>query len=196
MVIIGAPSTSIMFLLRVRAVYANRTTVTVFFGLLCLAIFATLFLAPFYLVTVYLGPELGCGISQVKYRAVIPILLRSAFDTLVFFAISFRIASYSVVGDTFSGRMRCLLRGEGLPKLSRCIVQGGQSYYLFVNFYLALYVPHDFMFQCNIWPWPCCIHTCSCITQSCLPSHVYIPPCCTRQCDRLSSISGLEARTL
>jgi hypothetical protein len=89
----------------------------------------------------YLGPGLGCGVIQVNYRAAIPILLRWAFDTLVFFAISFRVASYSMVGDTFSGRMRSFLRGEGLPKLSRCIIHGGQSYYLFVNFYLALYVP-------------------------------------------------------
>jgi hypothetical protein len=130
-----------MFFLRVRAVYANSTTVTVFFGLLCLAIFATLFFVPLYMVTMYLGPGQGCYIIQVKYRAAIPILLRSAFDTLVFFAISFRIASYSMVGDTFSGRIRSFLRGEGLPKLSKCIVQGGQSYYLFVDFYLAFYVP-------------------------------------------------------
>jgi hypothetical protein len=135
---IGTPLTSAMFLLRVRAVYANGKTITIFFGLLCLADFATELFVPFHLVTMYLGPGQGCSLLKLGHQTAIPILLHSAFDTLVFIAISFRIASYSVVGDTFNGRVRSLFRGEGLPNLSRRIIQGGQLYYLSVNFYLAI----------------------------------------------------------
>jgi hypothetical protein len=42
----------------------------------------------------------------------IPILVHAAFDTLVFFAISFRIISFSIVGDTFSARMMSFFRGQ------------------------------------------------------------------------------------
>jgi hypothetical protein len=135
-----------MFFLRVKAVYAHGKTTTIFFGLLWLAVLVTQFFIPFHLVTLYFGPGQGCYITKVGYAAT-PFLLRSAFDTLVFVAISFRIASHSVVGDAFSGCMKSLFRGEGLPNLSRCIIRGGQLYYLFVIFFPALPVLHGLYFS-------------------------------------------------
>jgi hypothetical protein len=156
--IIGTPLTSAMFLLRVRAVYANGKTIIIFFGLLFLADFATELFVPFHLVTMYLGPGQGCSLLTLGRQTAIPILLHSAFDTLVFIAISFRIASYSIVGDTFNGRVRSLFRGEGLPSLSRRIIMGGQLYYLFVNFYLAIFPsPHGFVLVlhlASLFSWP------------------------------------------
>jgi len=57
--------------------------------------------------------------------------MHAIYDTLVFLAISFRILSYTVVGDTFEARVKSFFRGTGLPSLSRSILQGGQLYYLF-----------------------------------------------------------------
>jgi hypothetical protein len=57
--------------------------------------------------------------------------MHAIYDTLVFLAISFRILSYTVVGDTFEARVKSFFRGTGLPNLSRSILQGGQLYYLF-----------------------------------------------------------------
>jgi hypothetical protein len=123
----------------------------------CAAYFATELLILFHEVTPYLGPGQGY-VARGGHRVAIPILLQSAFDTLVFIAISFRIASYSIVGDTFNGRVRSLFRGEGLPSLSRRIIMGGQLYYLFVNFYLAIFPsPHGFVLVlhlASLFSWP------------------------------------------
>jgi hypothetical protein len=55
-----------------------------------------------------------------------------AFDTLVFFSISFRMISFSIVGDTFSARMMSFFRGDGLSSLPRSLLFGGQVYYVLV----------------------------------------------------------------
>jgi len=122
-----------MFFLRVKAIYVDSKIVTVCFGLLWLAIFGSLFSIPFDTTATHIGPTKRCIIITVNYHSVIPLILQSAFDTFIFIAISFRIASYSMVGDTFVARIKSLFRGRGLPHLSRSIIQGGQLYYLFVN---------------------------------------------------------------
>jgi hypothetical protein len=73
-----------------------------------------------------------CVAIRVAHYISVPIIMHAAFDTLVFFAISFRIISFSIVGDTFSARMKSFFRGEGLPSLPRSLLFGGQAYYVFV----------------------------------------------------------------
>jgi hypothetical protein len=73
-----------------------------------------------------------CIITRIAPYVSIPILVHAAFDTLVFLAISFRIMSFSIVGDTFSARMVSFFRGDGLSSLPRSLLFGGQAYYVFV----------------------------------------------------------------
>jgi hypothetical protein len=128
--IVGAPSTLALFFLRVKAIYAKNKAIAAFFCFFWLAIFGTLFITPFDVTTTHIPGTKRCMIIKVGYYSAIPVLLHSAFDTLVFIAISFRIASYS---RAFSSRTSSLLRGNRLPLISRRILQGGQLYYLFVS---------------------------------------------------------------
>jgi hypothetical protein len=70
---------------------------------------------------------------SVKAYTPVPFILNAIYDTLVFIAISLRIVSRSLAGDTFGAYMRSFLRGDGLPVLSKSVMQGGQLYYSFVT---------------------------------------------------------------
>ena len=118
-----------MFFLRVKAVYFDSKATVVFFGILWLSIFGTLFLDLFNVTTAHIGTTKKCIITSVGYPGAIPVFLQSAFDTLVFVAISLRVASYSMA---FGTRTKSFFRGHGLLGISRCILKGGQLYYLFV----------------------------------------------------------------
>jgi hypothetical protein len=132
--ILGPPSTLFMFFLRVRAVYHDKKLVVAFFAFLWLSLFGTLFLSPFTLMAGHLGPTKICTVTSVKYYWVISLFIHSAFDTLVFLAISIRIISYAMGRGDLRTRLKSLFVGHGLPRISKCIMQGGQLYYLFVTF--------------------------------------------------------------
>jgi hypothetical protein len=131
--VLGVPSTSALFFFRVKAVYYRNKFIPGFFGLLLFALFGLSFLGPFALRGKHLGTTQRCIITTSERFGSVPILLNSIMDTLVFIAISFRIVSFSLVGDTFGAHMRSFFRGDSLPSLSRSILQGGQLYYLFVT---------------------------------------------------------------
>jgi hypothetical protein len=136
--VLGIPSTSALFFFRVKAVYYHNKFITGFFGLLLFALFGLSFLGPFTIRGEHIGTTQRCIIITSERFGSAPILLNSIMDTLVFIAISSRIVSYSLMGDTFGARMRSFFRGDGLPRVSRNILQGGQLYYLFVTRALLL----------------------------------------------------------
>jgi hypothetical protein len=140
LLIIANASTLFLFLLRVRAIYANSKVVSIFFGLLWLAFCGAQFLVQFgtLAIAIELGSQKRCLILTLKEYSDTGVFLHSTYDTLIFFAISFRVAYYSIHGDTFAARMTSLFRGQGLPRFSRSILRGGQLYYLCVNFYFVV----------------------------------------------------------
>jgi hypothetical protein len=148
--IVAAPFTSALFFFRVKAVYHNNTIVTTSFGLLLLSLFGISIMYPFaYKGEEHLGTTQRCIASEFARFGSIPPLITSIFDTLVFIAISLRIASYMILdNDTFGARIKSFLQGHGLPNLSRCLLQGGQLYYLFVT-YSHPYKSTDWYFLCS-----------------------------------------------
>jgi hypothetical protein len=127
--IISVTSTSGLFFFRVKAVYCDNPFITSFFGFLVFALFGLSFLTPVALKGQHLGSTQRCVSTGVARYASTPVILNAAIDTLVFFAISMRIVSYSITGDTFGAKLRSFLKGEGLPSLSRSLLRGGQMYY-------------------------------------------------------------------
>jgi hypothetical protein len=130
--VIGVPSTSALFFFRVKAVYYGNKSITMFFGALLFALFGLSFLIPFTASGEHIGTTQICITTKTEHFGVLPVLLHSIMDTLAFIAISSRIVSYSLLGDTFGARMRSFFQGSGLPSVSKSILQGGQLYYLFV----------------------------------------------------------------
>jgi hypothetical protein len=133
LLILAVASTTGLFFFRVRAVYANNKMITAIFGFLWFAIFGVCFLIPLSTKGMHLGTTQRCIFTEIPHFISIPALMRCCFDTLVFFAISLHIISYSLIGDTFGGYMKSFFRGDGLPLLSKGLLQGGQLYYSFVE---------------------------------------------------------------
>jgi hypothetical protein len=60
----------------------------------------------------------------------VAIVLNAINDTLIFVAITYGIHSYVVIGDSWSARARSYFVNDGLPRLSKALLQSGQLYYL------------------------------------------------------------------
>jgi hypothetical protein len=127
--IIALPSTSALFFFRVRAVYCDNRTIMAFFGFLLFALFGTSFLIPFSPTAAHVGPTQRCMVIEQKRYGAIPSVINFTLDTLVFFAISFRIISCSIENHSFRALLRSFFRGDGLFSLSRSLLHSGQLYY-------------------------------------------------------------------
>lgn len=120
--------TSFLFLRRVQAVYAGNRFVWWGFGVLwfCTSILnVTLFPG---IHSHHIAGTHHCVIYAVEsYVSTISFMV-IVFDTLVFFAIFYKIASQSfILADSGWSKF---FPGKALPALSRAILQGGQRYYL------------------------------------------------------------------
>src|ERR1700733_4271331 len=88
--VLQVPSTSALFFFRVKAVYYNNKIVTIFFGVLWLSMSALCFLFPQAVSATRIGTtQTLCIITRIAPYVSAPIFVHVAFDTLVFFAISF-----------------------------------------------------------------------------------------------------------
>jgi hypothetical protein len=67
-----------------------------------------------------------------------PIVINAVNDTLVFVAISYKIVSNTAVGNGWRACVSSFFRADGLPILSKALLQGGQLYYLSFTFTFSL----------------------------------------------------------
>lgn len=126
--LVSMSMTSFLFLRRVQAVYAGSRFVYWISWVLWLATSAA---------DVVLFPGTGsrhidgtryCTLYVVKQYVSVASFLPAVFDTLVFFAISYKIVFQSITHSGSSWNM--FFSGKALPALSQAILQGGQQYYL------------------------------------------------------------------
>ncbi|KIM88286.1 hypothetical protein PILCRDRAFT_771075 [Piloderma croceum F 1598] len=126
---IGVAATSLLFFIRVRAVYNHSRIITASFGLLWLVV-----------VSLHILILLGVKRDRIPYTrrciegpapkyTTVPIILTAVNDTLVFFAISYRMVSLAIASSTWSSRAKSFFMGDGLLNLSKALLQGGQVYY-------------------------------------------------------------------
>ena len=151
-------SNSLLFFYRVRAVYSNSTIITAFFGFLWVATSGLSVLCPFSIFAdvspftaisrgkktypipypsssliafiQHIGPTKRCILTAVRSYVFVPVVLNAINDTLIFLAISYYIGSYTIVGASWGARAKSFFRADGLPRLSKALLQGGQLYYL------------------------------------------------------------------
>ena len=143
--------TSFLFYLRVRAVYMKSRPISALFGFLWLIVTALnilssqkLHLGQFIILdlaltrlnsvvsSVYLPPGYCVPEDVPRIYYTLPCLSAFIYDTLVFLAISYRLAA-DAGGDlerSWRSRCRSIANGKGLHRLSRSLMQSGQKYYL------------------------------------------------------------------
>ncbi|KZP24382.1 hypothetical protein FIBSPDRAFT_1042175 [Athelia psychrophila] len=127
---VAIASTSFLFFLRVRAVYLRSRTITILFGAL-------------WVVTSSVGIGFSAlaalDVDRVPYTPYcnstskhnyIPVTMAFVHDTMVFLAISYRLAADAVPAADWRSRVLSIVTGKGLFSLSRSLMKGGQLYYL------------------------------------------------------------------
>jgi hypothetical protein len=152
-----------------------------FFGFLLLSLFGISIMYPFVYKGEHLGTTQRCIPTEFARYGSIPALITAIFDTFIFLAISLHIASNTLLdNDTFSTHMKSFLRGQGLPNISKCILQGGQLYYLFMSD--SCHYNHILIFplQCNNLFKRCGGHNGSCTCIYVLSHDVCPGPYCTQ----------------
>ncbi|KAF7976877.1 hypothetical protein HWV62_5411 [Athelia sp. TMB] len=122
-------ATATLFFLRVRAVYLRSRVITAVFGALWLITLGITLLQVSALNSVHIASTKKCAPTKNEYLQL-PCIVTTVSDTLVFLAITYRLAADAVIEDTFYGWVRTILHGRGLYSLSKALMQSGQRYYL------------------------------------------------------------------
>lgn len=132
-------TTAFLFLRRVQAVYADSRLIRWFFAFLWAAASGVGFaLIPGSLAEHIPGTGY-CSVYQVASYVPLANFMPAIFDTLVFFAVSYRLAfqAHRDAG-TQKSWTTSWFSTEGLPRLQAAVIQGGQQYYLSVPFITIL----------------------------------------------------------
>ncbi|KZP29583.1 hypothetical protein FIBSPDRAFT_1038876 [Athelia psychrophila] len=124
-------SNNLLFFYRVRAVYSNSLRVTLFFGLCYMVVLVTCVFVPSTLNAIHIGPTEYCVESETKpWIASLATICNVVNDTLVFLAISYRIAFTSIGSADRRSALQRFFRGDGAPRVFKELLQNGQLYYL------------------------------------------------------------------
>ena len=127
---IAIPTSSLLFFFRVRAVFGGNNYVVGFFAILWLAVLGTCITVTRSLTGINIGTTKYCLHFILKNFVSSACIVPLVNDTLIFFAISYRLMRNThVVYDIKTG-FRTFLFGDYLPAFSRSLFQDGQMYYL------------------------------------------------------------------
>ncbi|KZP22070.1 hypothetical protein FIBSPDRAFT_1043780 [Athelia psychrophila] len=128
---VALASTSFLFFLRVRAVYRQSRTITILFGALwVVTASAGIGFGALEVRGAELAPYTAyCTNTTIKYNSI-PVMITFLHDTMVFLAISYRLAADAVTAGDWRSRVLSVVTGKGLFSLSRSLMKGGQLYYL------------------------------------------------------------------
>lgn len=153
-IVLASSATSLLFLLRVRAVYEKSTPITAIFGILWIAIPVSCVLVgiagkpfvshpfgwganpirhPADMVMVPKQTRSGlCGLREVQTRSTIFLWVKAVYDTSVFAAITLRVISRSKADRVQAPKLSSWQswRGIGMPKIFRALLNGAHQFYL------------------------------------------------------------------
>ncbi|KAF9459126.1 hypothetical protein BDZ94DRAFT_1060100 [Collybia nuda] len=128
---LGAACTAILFLRRAQAVYLDNRIIRWAFFCLWLVYVGTLVVLPFGLHGSHLSHTNYCITNDKKDFIIGSKIMALLFDTIIFFAVSYKIAMPTNSGHNIFGlSWNRFFSGRTLSRFSRAVLQGGQQYYL------------------------------------------------------------------
>lgn len=123
-------STSLLFTLRVRAIFEGNKYITVFFGLLWILVLGASWSTTLGDTAGHKGSTRYCVnkyyAGYVASSAIAPLVN----DTLVFLAISWRLMQNALVGYDRNFCIWSMVSGRYMPAFSQALLRDGQVYYL------------------------------------------------------------------
>ena len=130
--IFAISSTSLLFFFRARAVFRSTPLATVFFGVLWLGVLGGSLTISTAIEGANLGPTPYCTTGVVRFYSVAAVITPLINDSIVFFAISWRLCSNNWAHPTLRNDVRTMVFGDHLPSFSKSLLQDGQVYFLSV----------------------------------------------------------------
>jgi len=127
---LAVTSTSLLFFIRIRAVFDRNPWVVAFFAALWLAVVAACLTVIIGVDGVNIGPTRYCIDGEVKTYVTMATVTPLINDTCVFLAITWRLFCNSYARPTFKDGLRVVIFGDYLPMFSKAMLQDGQAYYL------------------------------------------------------------------
>ena len=124
------PTTVLLFVVRVCALFDNNRFVVVFFTFSWLAVFATSIMVPVAAEAAAIGDTNYCMILPGKNYMKIITFIPFAHETLVFFASSWAFMRRSYVDLSIKNGINVMILGRHLPAFTKSILHGGQTYFL------------------------------------------------------------------
>ncbi|KZV76644.1 hypothetical protein PENSPDRAFT_747525 [Peniophora sp. CONT] len=137
--VLASAFTTLLFFFRVRALYRDNRVVVGSFGALWLCTVGGAVCLPIAIGGqdgVHILPDqtfcIEVGTNTSPPYTGLSILMPAIYDTFVFCAISYRLfPEYELyLGMTWMRRAGLFFTGQGLPRFSKALLQGGQQYYL------------------------------------------------------------------
>jgi hypothetical protein len=129
---ISLSSSALLFFFRLKAIYSGNRLVIALFFVLWLGVLACTMLIPITVHEMHIGETPYCEDANVPSTAFAAVLAPLVHDTLVFFAISWRLAQNSHIDINFHNGIKVALLGKYLPTFTRSMLLDGQRYYLCV----------------------------------------------------------------
>jgi len=123
-------STSLLFFIRIRAVFDKNLWIVGFFTVLWLAVVGACLTVIIGVDGVNIGPTRYCIDGEVQSYVTTATVIPLINDTFVFLAITWRLFSNSYARPTFKDGLRVLIFGDYLPMFSKAMLHDGQAYYL------------------------------------------------------------------
>ncbi|KAF5357210.1 hypothetical protein D9756_006856 [Leucocoprinus leucothites] len=131
--VLAMSTTSFLFLRRFHAVFSDQQKLCWLFSFLWCGTSSVTILGPIGLEAEHMEGTNFCSFYPTHDYTAIAEFLPAAFDTLVFFAISYKLVhSYAKVGFSDDTSWRTFFTGN-LPPISRALLRGCQHYYMVVG---------------------------------------------------------------
>ena len=124
---VALPLNSLLFFLRVQAVFRRSSLIVAVFSILWLSTLGA-FTQPFGSMAVRIPGDI-CVTININKLSSVGFITVALFDTIVFITISIRLVCYGFA-NSFRSRFRSFLNGYEMGRISRAILQTGQLYYL------------------------------------------------------------------
>ncbi|KAF7362486.1 hypothetical protein MVEN_00596300 [Mycena venus] len=126
--LLSSSATSLLFFLRVRAVYGGKRLVTWIFGFLWVCVVAAAITVPIGTEATRIGTL--CLVTKVHSYAGAASTVLMVHDTTVFIAISYRLLANAHHEHTLGQRIRTFFSGAQLHTFSKAVFRDGQKYYM------------------------------------------------------------------
>ncbi|KAJ7033474.1 hypothetical protein C8F04DRAFT_1002953, partial [Mycena alexandri] len=130
---IGVSGTAFLFFIRVRAIFQGERMPTIIFGCLWLAVLASSIARTTAGGGIGLGDPTVCVVQARNIWSIFGVagIVIMMHDTIVFFAISYRLVTLSQAEQQApGGKVKALFSGANLPAFSKSLFMDGQMYYM------------------------------------------------------------------